>query len=151
MPSETENPSQDPGLPTMEHLDSRALQSFIDNDLKPFTEDVRNLRTPGKTPPALYDVSHTSPLLIGDLAADEGSGGKPLLDNSRKTATTIDSVLARNFEGFSQLQRGLHDVIIDMLSARDKNLTDIDAAKFLELLGPYAGAMYPSATTPPSL
>jgi hypothetical protein len=139
-------------------LDSKALQAFIDNDVTNFIADIAAMRAAGQSPPALYDYgANPGPLLLmGQMGADDATGGKAVLANAQSAAKAVDQVFNKHKTAFTDLKRELETVITTMLKTQGDSLATVDGQKFLTAIGNYdfdlsgstAGAGQKPPTTP---
>ncbi|MFJ5266790.1 type VII secretion system-associated protein [Streptomyces sp. NPDC088387] len=125
-------------MPNLTKLDAAGLQAFIDGDLVPFLNRLKELRAPGQTPPSLFDVSTMPrPLLLGNMNSDSDTGGDNVVKNAKTAATAIDTVLNKHVSAFQDLELELRNVITTMLNTQNTSLTDIDGQKFLSAIDDY--------------
>src|ERR1700761_683948 len=107
----------------LERLDYAALKGFIENEVRPFLEEIKNRRKPDRDPESLFDIS-TKPqiLALGPMANDDQTGGKSICENAKKAATSIDNVFSHHEVAFTKLIADLEKVIADMKKAQAHNL-----------------------------
>lgn len=130
-------------------LNSAKLQAFIDHDVQTFQDNLRDMRAPGSTPMALFDLANAAqPLAIGQMSGDGDTSGKDVATNMAKAASAIDGVLGRHVVAFADLHRNLGEVITTMLKTQGDNLSTVDSQKFLTAISSYDRDMS-GTTTPP--
>lgn len=129
-------------------LNAPVLQSFIDNDVAQFRNDIVALRTSNDSRRSLYDTANASDVFaLGNLAGDSDTAGKNVVSNTVAAAKAIDAVLNRHSTAFVDLDRNLRDVITTMLKTQGKSLQDVDGQKFLTAIKDYDGDMYGSGAS----
>ncbi|MCF2131847.1 type VII secretion system-associated protein [Strepomyces sp. STD 3.1] len=130
-------------MPTnLTSLDPAALQSFIDNEIGDYKTALVNLRTSNGDRRSLFDLGHVSqPLLIGNMAGDDETGGKKIVTNTVNAAKAIDGVLNAHVTMVDDLDRGLRDTIEKMKKAQQHNLDEVKAETFLLELSGSEGAL----------
>lgn len=128
-----------PPTSNLTKLDGPALQNFIDHDLADFVARIKELRAPGGTPLAMYDIASASgrPLILGNMEGDDNTGGKSVVSNTKTAAGAIDDVLGKHEAAFTQLGSELHGIITKTLNAKGENLTAIESQKFLSSISGY--------------
>jgi hypothetical protein len=119
-------------------LDAAALTAFINNDVTGFINDIVAIRAAGQNPPSLYDFSSSPhPILMGQMGADEATGGKAIIANAQSAAKAIDQVFNKHKSAFDDLKRELHTVITTMHKTQGDSLATVDGQKFLTAIGDY--------------
>ncbi|MGW0792665.1 type VII secretion system-associated protein [Streptomyces sp. NPDC002911] len=131
-------------------LDAPALQSFIDTEIGEFKTEMLALRTSNGDRKSLYDLGNaTVPLVIGNLAGDEETGGKKVVTNMVTAAKAVDDVLARHTKMVDDLELCLRRAIEKMQKTQKANLVDVEGQTFLSLLAGTETSMNGAGTNLP--
>jgi hypothetical protein len=135
------------------NLNKSWLQSFIDNDIIPFKDEIRKIGLEGNSPvdgvlvPALADLvaaggktaagfldGQVKPLAIGTMAGETGgrTNGGNVKDKLNELITQVNAILKQQGELFGEIEDDLKATILKMFKTQDESLDKIDGKKFVD-------------------
>ncbi|MFJ5220807.1 type VII secretion system-associated protein [Streptomyces sp. NPDC088354] len=126
------------------HLDSQKLKAFREGDLAAFITDLKNISADdpngvlslhsilsGNIPAA--HLGENPILAIGLMAADDTVFGQTLIASTKKSATSINDILAKQEILFRDIDNNLGETITKLLKTQGGSLESISAEDMLDI------------------
>jgi hypothetical protein len=132
------------------HLDSKGLQTFVDNDVDGFMNELEAIRKDdpagvralqsilaGRTTPDTLQENQV--LAIGLMAADDSVNGSSLISKVKDSAQSVDDIFVSQKTLFKDVDRDLRETIKTLLKTQGTNLSSIEGEKLLDIFSDVDG------------
>ncbi|MGW3150334.1 type VII secretion system-associated protein [Streptomyces sp. NPDC001177] len=130
-------------------LDREGLRSFIENEVKPFLDEIRKMNQPSSFAPSMAQIlgkedydnkdwfGMETPLAIGKMGSKDAGGfgdvhGQQLNDQITESGNSFLEILRTHEELFGDIVDGLESTIKELFKTRDGGLEKIEGQKFLD-------------------